>query len=89
MQFYKYKDGEILNEKLHLNNKQKNSLAKNNVFWILSISIASFLLSLFLSLFSEVFLNSSNLFLAFFILLFFIALNVFLIWWGWLLLLVK
>ena len=77
MQFYKSKDSKILIEKLHSNKPRYQTRSKQNIFWIISISLVSFLLSLVLSLFSELFLNSSNIFLAIFVLCCFMSLNIF------------
>lgn len=75
MQFYKSNDTKSLIQKLHEKPKQKNQI-KQNLLWILFISLASFILSLVLSLFSEVFLSSSSIFLAVLVLIAFMGLNV-------------
>ncbi len=55
----------------------KNSGKRQKVFWIARISILAFSLSLLLSLFSETFLNKSNVVLAIILLITFMMLNVF------------
>lgn len=50
---------------------------KQKVFWIIRISILAFSLSLLLSLFSETFLNKSNVIVAIILLITFMMLNVF------------
>ena len=49
---------------------------KRSVNWILKITIISFGLSLFLSIFSEIFLSNSNFFLAFILLVVFMFVNI-------------
>lgn len=82
MQFFNSNDDKVLYQKLHskynLSKSNKdNNIENSNFIWIVSISIIAFILSLVLSLFSEIFLNTSNLFLAFFIIILFMALNIF------------
>ena len=49
---------------------------KKRISWILKITTISFLLSLFLSIFSELFLSSSNIFLATVLLIIFMLFNI-------------
>lgn len=55
----------------------KNSSKRQKVLWITRISLLAFSLSLLLSLFSETFLNKSNVILAIILLVTFMMLNVF------------
>lgn len=55
----------------------KYSAKRQKVFWIIRISTLAFSLSLLLSLFSETFLNKSNVILAIILLITFMMLNVF------------
>lgn len=71
---------QIIKENL-TNNRQvvisKNNSKRQKVLWIIRISLLAFSLSLLLSLFSETFLNKSNVILAIFLLITFMMLNVF------------
>lgn len=60
-------------EKLNEEKRNKNKL----IFWIFKISLMTFFLSFMLSFFSEIILKSSNLFMAFLLLIIFLFLNVF------------
>lgn len=75
MQFYKYKI------KSEAKNISTNSLFQNKktqrVVWITKISIIAFFLSLFLSVFSELFLSKSNVLFAILLLATFMILNIF------------
>lgn len=76
MQFYKYK---LREEKKGVSTT--SSLFQNKktqrVVWISKISLVAFLLSLILSLFSELFLSNSNIVFAIILLAVFMSLNVF------------
>lgn len=71
---------QIIKESL-INNRPvaiaKNPSKRQKVFWIIRISTLAFSLSLLLSLFSETFLNKSNVIVAVFLLITFMMLNVF------------
>ena len=75
MQFYKSNDVNCLNKKLHTTKKDK-FIKLNNLVWIISLTVFSFLLSLVLSLFSEIFLEANNIILAIFLLLIFMSFNI-------------
>ena len=60
-------------EKLSEEKRNKNKL----IFWIFKISLMTFFLSFMFSFFSEIILKSSNLFMAFLLLIIFLFLNVF------------
>lgn len=75
MQFYKYKTKsekkDVSISLLTAHNKKTQRVA-----WILKISVVAFLLSLILSVFSEIFLSESSVFFALILLIIFMVLNI-------------